>query len=43
MYARTKCNAINAIFSDLAISEIKFIIYRPDLHNLQANRKKLKK
>ena len=31
------------MFLCLAVSEMQYIIYRPNLHNSQASRKKLKK
>ena len=36
-------NAIKAIFMFLSVPKTQFIIYRPDLHNSKASRKKLKK
>ena len=36
-------NPIKAIFVFLTVSETQCIVYRPDLHNSQASRKKLKK
>ena len=43
IYANTKYNPIKTMFKHLALPETQCIIYRPDLHNLQAKRKKRKK
>ena len=42
-YANTKYNPIKTMSVDLVVSETQCIIYRPDFHNSQASRKKLKK
>ena len=42
-YASTKYNPIKTMFMYLAVSETQCIIFRPDLLNSQASRKKLKK
>ena len=42
-YASTIYNLVKAMFVYLALSETHCIIYRPDMHNSQASRKKLKK
>ena len=42
-YASTKYNLTKTMFVYLSLSETLYTIYRTDLHNSQASRKKLKK
>ena len=42
-YPSTKHNLMKTMFVYLVVSQTQCIIYRPDLHNLQASTIKLKK
>ena len=42
IYTRVKLNPIKTMFAYMTVFERYYIIYRPDLHHLQTNRKNFK-